>query len=365
VFLALQGTSRELVNFLSEKPKSLNVVVLPDFFMDRIINLEYGAEQFASEVKDIVQRKGGSIDQISQIDQIGGNALNVASALLALGVSVTPIVCTSKLGLEQIRFHLKEFNPDMSHIKTFSKASVTTALEFKSSRERANVMLRDLGSLADFGPADLTEEDYKSIEDADYVCMFNWAGTQKHGTRLAETVFKRAKAKSKCKTYLDTADPIPNQDEIPLLMEKILETDKVDILSVNENEAVVFASLLSKEISKQRKKIEFNELALLSAQILAKYLRARIDLHTTTFSVTVKPEGAVFVPAFRVKSLRATGAGDAWDAGNLLADANGLSDHCRLTLANAVAACYLRDPDGAHPTRQKLAKFMRKAELIS
>jgi sugar/nucleoside kinase (ribokinase family) len=139
----------------------------------------------------------------------------------------------------------------------------------------------------------------------------------------------------------------------------------VDILSVNENEAVTFASLLSSEISKQRKKIEFNELALLSAQVLAKNLKARIDLHTTTFSLTVKVEGAVFVPAFKVKPLRATGAGDAWDAGNLIGDANGLSDECRLTLANAVSACYLSDPEGVHPTRQKLAKFLRKAETLS
>jgi sugar/nucleoside kinase (ribokinase family) len=164
---------------------------------------------------------------------------------------------------------------------------------------------------------------------------------------------------------LDTADPVPNEDEIPKLMEKVLETEHVDILSVNENEAVTFASQLSGEVAKQRRKIEFNKLALMSAQILAQKLKARIDLHTTTFSVTVKPEGAVFVPAFKVKPLRATGAGDAWDAGNLMGDANGLSDECRLTLANAVSACYLSDPEGEHPTRQKLAKFLRKAEALS
>jgi sugar/nucleoside kinase (ribokinase family) len=361
---ALQGCSRELINFLSKKPKSMNIVVTPDFFMDRLIDLDYDPEHFSSEVAEIVERKGGSIDQVSQTDQRGGNAINVASALLALGAKVTPIVCTSKLGLEQIRFHFQEYDVDTSHVKTFSEASVTTALEFKTSSGKANVMLRDLGSLADFGPSDLTEEDYKLIEDADYVCLFNWAGTQKHGTRLVETVFKRAKAKGNCKTFLDTADPLPNEDEIPRLIEKVLETDRVDILSVNENEAVTFASLISNEICKQRKKIEFNELALLSAQILAKHLRARIDLHTTTFSVTVKTEGAVFVPAFKVKPLRATGAGDAWDAGNIVGDANGLSDECRLTLANAVSACYLSDPEGVHPTRQKLAKFLRKAEMI-
>jgi hypothetical protein len=28
-------------------------------------------------------------------------------------------------------------------------------------------------------------------------------------------------------------------------------------------------------------------------------------------------------------------------------------------LANAIAACYLSDPHGTHPTRSKLAKFIR------
>jgi sugar/nucleoside kinase (ribokinase family) len=298
------------------------------------------------------------------MDQRGGNALNVASALLALGAKVTPIVCTSRLGLEQIRFHLKEFDVDTSHVKTFPKASVTTALEFQTSGGKTNVMLRDLGSLANFGPDNLTGEDYTLIEEADYVCLFNWAGTLRHGTSLAEAVFQRAKSKGKCRTYLDTADPLPNEEGIPNLVERVLKSDKVDVLSVNENEAVTYASKLNSEVSRQRKKVEFNELALLSAQVLAKKLHARIDLHTTTFSVSVTAEGAVFVPAFKIKPLRATGAGDAWDAGNILGDAGGLSAECRLTLANAVAACYLSDPEGEHPTRKKLGKFLRKAESL-
>jgi ribokinase len=358
----LRGCTNELLAFLETDYKLPNVVVLPDFFMDRLVELDCDTEQFISQVNTVVLRKGGSIDQIRQTDLRGGNAINVASALLALGAHVTPIVCTSSLGLEQIRFHMSKSNVDLSHVKTFPNASVTTALEFQAEGGRANVMLRDLGSLADFGPGDLTEDDYKLVEEADYVCLFNWAGTQKYGTRLAEVVFKRAKAKGKCKTYLDTADPLPNETDIPKLMDKVLETDQVDILSVNENEAITFASKLSGEIQKQKRKVEFNELALLAAQVLAKQLKARIDLHATTFSATVTQKGATFVPAFKVKALRATGAGDAWDAGNLLGDANGLSDECRLTLANAVSACYLSDPEGAHPTKQKLAKFLRKAE---
>ncbi|MCW4018917.1 MAG: carbohydrate kinase family protein [Candidatus Bathyarchaeota archaeon] len=335
---------------------------MPDFFMDRLINLPCNANQFTTKVSSIVERKGGSVDGISQTDQKGGNAVNVASALLALGVQVTPIICTSKFGLEQILFHLKSFNVDFSHIKTFPKASATTALEFQTKDGKVNVMIRDLGSLADFASTDLTETDYRLIEQADWVCLFNWAGTLKHGTELAQAVFTHAKAKGKCRTYLDTADPVPNKKNIAELMEKVLKTPDVDVLSLNENEAVTYASLLSNEIAEQRGKMEFNKLALLSAQVLSKNLHARIDLHTTTFAVSVTEGRAVFVPAFKVKAVRATGAGDAWDAGNLFGGAYGLSDECRLTLANAVAACYLSDSEGGHPSRQKLTDFLQTAQ---
>jgi len=360
----LSASVDEVLNFLGKPAKKVNVVVMPDYFMDRLINLSFGSQAFCSMVSSIVQRKGGSVDQVAQTDQRGGNAVNVASALLALGANVTPIVCTSTLGLEQIRFHLKHYSVDLSHIKTFPEASMTTALEFATGDGKANVMLRNLGSLAHFGPSDLTEADYDVVEKADYVCMFNWAGTKKHGTALTERVFARAK-KGRCKTYLDTADPLPNKENIPEFMEKVLAGGQVDILSLNENEAVTYASELSSKIEESRDKVEFNELALLSAQVLAKHLNARIDLHTTTFAATVTKERAFFVPAFKIEVLRATGAGDAWDAGNLIGDANGLSHEARLGLANAVSACYLSDLDGVHPSRQKLIHFLKEYKVSS
>ena len=363
-FTDLSANVNELLGFLSKPEKKFNVVVMPDYFMDRLMNLDLDTQAFCSMITDIVQRKGGSVDKILQVDQRGGNSVNVASALLALGVNVTPILCTSKLGLEQIRFFFKQYNVDLSHIKTFSEASMTTALEFASESGKSNVMLRNLGSLASFGPADLAEADYEAVDKADYVCLFNWAGTKEYGTALAERVFARAKRGS-CKTYLDTADPLPNKEGIPELMERVLVGNQVDVLSVNENEAVTYASQLSNKVEESRGKVEFNELALLSAQILAKHLHARIDLHTTTFAATVTKERAFLVPAFKIAALRATGAGDAWDAGNLIGDAGGLSPEARLCLANAVAACYLSSGDGVHPDRQTLIRFLKKHKVAN
>lgn len=357
------GCKDELLSFLKGTPRKLDVVVMPDFFLDRLINLNWDTAGFFSMVKDVADRKGGSIDGIAQTDIRGGNAINTASALAALGTAVTPIACTSKFGLQQINFHLKRYHVDTSHIKLSAKASVTTALEFKAESGKANVMLRDLGALADFGPASLNDDDYEVIEHADYVCVFNWVGTRKFGTELAQTVFRRVKAREKGKTYYDTADPTPKSDKIPELMEKVLKTRQVDILSVNENEAICYAAMLNSEINEQRGKLRFEELAMEAARALARHLSARIDLHTTSFSAAFTKKSEVVVPAFKIQALRATGAGDAWNAGNILGDGNTLSDECRLALANAVAACYLADPEGTHPTRQRLVKFIKKINI--
>ena len=353
--------TQELLNFLKEPHRQLEVVVMPDFFLDRLISINCDSACFFSTVKEVENRKGGSIDGISQTDLSGGNAINTASALGALGVKVTPIICTSTLGLQQITYCLKRFNMDTSHIKLSAKASVTTALEFKAETGKANVMLRDVGSLASFGPSNLSDEDYQAIERADYVCIFNWVGTREFGTELAKTVFHRVKAKGKGKTYYDTADPTPNSREIPKLMAKVLKTQKLDILSVNENEAISYAMLLNKEVIMERERMRSKELAIESARVLAKHLSARIDLHATTYSATFTAKNETVVPAFKIQALRATGAGDAWNAGNILGDNNMLSDTCRLVLANAVAAYYLADPEGKHPTKQKLTKFIENS----
>jgi sugar/nucleoside kinase (ribokinase family) len=358
--MSLPECQRDLQSFLqNQQLKECKVVVLPDFFLDRIINLELNTSDFSILVDEVAKRKGGSIDGISQTDLRGGNAINVGSALASLGSEVTPIVSTSHFGLQQIKYHFKNSSIDTSHVKTGGKASMTTAMEFKNEGKIANVMIRDLGALADFGPANLDEEDYSLIEASDYVCLFDWAGTLKFGTALAQTIFDRIKQKGEGKTYYGTADPNPNSTAISDLMAKVLKTDKVDILSLNENEAITYASILDDGLNEGKARLEFAELAMEAARVLAKWLPARIDLHATAFSATFKGKNEVVVPAFNVKVFRATGAGDAWDAGNILGDHNGLSDESRLMLANTLAACYLSDPDGLHPTKEKLSSFLR------
>jgi sugar/nucleoside kinase (ribokinase family) len=354
------GTLEEVQRFLKRKTEEFSVVVMPDFFLDRLINLKCNIKRFSENLENVGRRKGGCIDGIEQTELRGGNAINTASALAALDVRVVPIACTSILGLQIIKFFLEPWEVDLSHIKTFKRLSMTTAMELESNNEKVNIMLRDTGDLANFGHHHLGDDDFEAVENADYVCVFNWAGTKRYGTELAKTVFRHVKTKGKGKTYYDTADPTPNREKIPELVKNVLRREDLDILSVNENEAVLYASQLSYEIRKLGKKLRLEELAKESARILASHISARVDLHTTSFSATFTKKRESIAPAFQVPVLRATGAGDAWNAGNILGDACKLSDDCRLSLANAVAAYYISSRGGMHPTRKKLMKFCEK-----
>jgi len=361
--MSIVECKKELENLVKQELKECKVTVLPDFFLDRLINLYWNPKQFSRLIEDVAKHKGGSLDRIPQADMQGGNAINVASALANLGAKVTPIVCTSEWGLQLIKYYFRNTSVDTSHVKVLGNASITTALEFKNKDTKTNVMIRDLGALENFGPDNLNEDDYAVIEDADYTCLFNWAGTLLNGTQLAQTVFSRTKKRGKGKTYYDTADPTPNLAAVPDLIKKIFQPNLIDVLSLNENEAIVYARLFDGAFVDKKERLPFEELAMEAARVLAKHLKARIDLHTTAFAATLKGKTEVVAPTFKVKVLRATGAGDAWTAGNIVGDRNCLSDMCRLTLANAVAACYLSDPEGKHPTWEKVGSLLKTSSL--
>ena len=362
--MSLKENVEKLLNLLEDfEPKQFSVVVMPDFFLDRFVSIDLNVADFSKVLAEAVSRKGGAIDGIKQLEFRGGNAANTASALAKLGAKVYAIIITGNIGLTMLRHYLQPLGVDISHVKVHGRTSITTALELKYDDERANVMLRDLGSLEDFGPEDLDDEDFRLLAEADYVCIFNWAGTRKYGTKLAKTVFQHVKKHGRGKTYLDTADPSPNKKAIKELVKEVILSDLVDILSLNENEAVWYGSTLCEKIGEAE---NLEEKARMNARLLAKRSKSRIDLHTTKFASTfLSDKTEVRVPSFKVEVLRATGAGDAWNAGNIFADAHKFSHEIRLTFANAVAAYYISSPNAEHPTIKDIQEFLRmRAEKL-
>ncbi len=347
----------------SVKPWKFKVVVMPDFFLDRFVIYPGDVETFSKSVAEVAERLGGNIHGVKQTELRGGNAANTAAALATLGAKVYPIITTTPLGYNMLKFYLDPLGVDLSYVRTDGENALTTAFELIYHGEHVNLMMGDLGSLPNFGPQSLTEKDFQLLQDADYVCVFNWAATSRWGTELAEKVFYYVKDKGKGKTYLDTGDPTPNKKKIPKLIRRVLTKNLIDALGVNENEAEAYAGHFNPK-TKRAQKPGQHELAKENARTLAKHFSTRVDLHTSLFAGSFTKDDETIVPTFKVSVMRSTGAGDAWNAGNIFGDAHSLPDSCRLTLANAVAAYYVSRPAPEHPTLSKLIEFCSKQQSL-
>ncbi len=338
----------ELSLKLKEAAIEPKVAVMPDFFLDRIVRYGSDLEGFIEDVKRIASQGGGSLGFKKQLLIRGGNAANMASAIAMLGAKVTLILRTSWVGLKLLEIFMPS-NVDLSRVRCDGELSMTVALELTLHGRLCNVMISDPGSLAHYGPEDLSQEDYEAIASSDYVCVFNWTSNKK-GTQLAEEVFRRAKEAGKAKTFMDTADPSQRAEEIPELIKRVFKRDLLDALGVNENEARWYARYLVGESLED---------PLKCAEILHRELGLRVDLHTVDYAATLEGGELYLAPTFNVEPLRVTGAGDAWNAGNIYGWALGLKPKLRLFLANAVAAYYITSPDASHPTRFQVAEFLR------
>src|SRR3989454_2009324 len=312
---------------------------MPDFFLDYVLAFPGKLDQMAGAMIEVAERGGGNLLGWKHLLGRGGNASNVSAQLSRLGVNVVPVIETDDFGRMALAQFLK--NVDLSHVTITGSLSRTLALEAEHTGRRVNIMASDPGSLSSFGPEKLDEEDKELIREADFVCVFNWNQNLK-GTELAETVFRTAKTEGKGVTFFDPGDPTSRASELPELNERVLSKGLVDVLSVNENELTQLASTVTEETGG----FEGDETnPLFQAASVFSMLGSRVDLHTAAFSATFVDGQRERVLSARSAPLKVTGAGDAWNAGDILAQGIGLDHRERLVFANATAAAYMRRPD--------------------
>ena len=323
---------------LAEKP-TFKVVAMPDFYLDYILAYPGKLDEMAKAMVDVAERGGGNILGWKHLVGRGGNASNFSAQLLKLGVKVFPIVETDDFGKLALAHFLK--GADLSRVRSTGTLSRTLAFEAEYSGRHVNIMASDPGSLSSFGPEKLTQEDKELIREADFVCVFNW-NQNSRGTELAEKVFQIAKSEGKGVTFFDPGDPTSRASEISGLNELVLSKGLVDVLSVNENELTQLASAVTEETGKFDGE---EENPLFQAASVFSMLGSRVDLHTPAFSATFIDGQRERVLCAMSTPLKVTGAGDAWNAGDILAQGIGLDHRERLILANATAAAYMRRPD--------------------
>ena len=137
------------------KIKQLKMTVLPDFFLDVIIDPRMSYEQLIQEIQTVYSRGGGNLLGPEARFIPGGNGGNVAKTLAGLGVSTAFICETSKLGKQLIEFFMHPLgvqtfisisgnmassiileNPGVSFDKTSCKDPKLMAFYIKATKDR-------------------------------------------------------------------------------------------------------------------------------------------------------------------------------------------------------------------------------------
>jgi len=337
-----------------EKLKQLSIggsiVVMPDFFVDRVIRLE-SKEKLFDALAEKAKRGGGSVRGIQTTDVKGGNAVNVAYCLAMLGIRVTLFTVADELGTTMIRRAFMQFGDKATLRIASGKSGRTTAFEFPHENTRVNVMVSDVGDNSNFGPERLdSEEDRAILKNADAVMVVNWASNQK-GTELAEFSFRNSPSAFH---FIDPADVETRKQDFSNSLGKL--AGLTDCLSINENECnsladtlglgrLLGASFGADEIKSAAKKI-------------AEKVGISIDLHSKVGAACSNGKESTFVHAIKVDAKTLTGAGDSWDAADIIGYLAGLDSQERLLFANCCASLYVRDPHGEPPMMNKVFELV-------
>lgn len=341
-----------------EKLKQLSIVgsiaVMPDFFIDRIIRLE-SKEKLFDALAEKAKRGGGSVRGVPTADVKGGNAVNVAYCLAKLGVRVTLFTVADEIGAGIIRQVFSQFGDRVTLRISAGKCGLTTAFEFPHEDTRVNVMMSDIGDNASFGPERIdSEADRALLKNADGVMVVNWASNQK-GTELAEHAFRNSPSAFH---FIDPADVETRKKDFCNSLERL--AGMTDCLSMNENECNSLADVLG--LGHVLGSAYGADEVRLAAKKLAEKIGISTDLHTKAGAAWSNGRESVFVHTIRVDAKNLTGAGDSWDAADMVGHLAGLDPQERLLFANCCASLYVRDTQGEPPTMNKVFELVERVQ---
>lgn len=307
----------------------LHVATLPDFFLDHFVAAPPWDE--ATRLMQAVHaRGGGNVPGWPQRMHPGGNATNTALALARLGVRAHLVARTSAFGLGFLRDTVGAQGVDLKHVRADGELAITTAIEYGATR--TNVMLSWPGSVAEMRIEHLDDNHLTLLEGSDAVLVANWTANLL-GTAFVEAVLK-ASSRGSALVYLDTGDPSARLAEVPDLKRRVFGSPDLDVLAINENELRLYSGVADVEEGAARLRAE---------------VAGTLDLHTAARSFSWSKAGRGEAPSLAVAPRRMTGAGDAWNAGNLVGHVLGLAPDERLAVANAVAGLYVSGEDGLPP----------------
>ena len=306
---------------------------LADVFIDRIVKVP-DLDKLVTDAKAKSTVGGGSIRGIKQTEIVGGNATNIAYALVKFGSETELFAIGDEFTRRLLDLRFQEFdNIKINMLK--GKPGFTIALETDHNND-SNIMISDVGGIEKFNGIDITTNYLKIIEESDIVIISNWASNL-DGNQLVNEIFSAAKDSIK---LLDFADLSTSTSRLQGLMDNMKNNKIIDVISLNENECQILGKFLDlKDISVE---YTINEIKTMAVDI-SSILGTIIDIHTPIGSCSASNGDVEFVESFPVKPMILTGAGDVWNAINILGLKKELSTINRLNLANAAAASYISE----------------------
>jgi len=341
-----------------EKLKQLNIVgsivVMPDFFVDRIIRLE-SKEKLFEALGEKAKRGGGSVRGIPMTDAKGGNAVNIAYCLAKLGVKVALFCVADQIGAAMIVRAFAQFGEKATLRIANGKSGLTTAFEFPHEDTRVNVMVSDIGDNAHFGPEKLgSEGDRAILKNADGVMIVNWASNL-NGTELAEFAFKNSPSAFH---FIDPADVETRKQDFRDSLDKLAKM--TDCLSINENECNSLGDTLGlgRLLGPSYGADELRD----AVKKISEKVSVSTDLHSKIGAAWSNGKESAFAHAIQVDARTLTGAGDSWDAADIVGYLAGLDPRERLLFANCCASLYVRDPQGEPPAMSKAFELVERVQ---
>ena len=306
---------------------------LADVFIDRIVKVP-DLDKLVKDAKAKSAVGGGSIRGIKQTEIVGGNATNIAYALVKFGSETELFAIGDEFTRRLLDLRFQEFdNIKINMLK--GKPGFTIALETDHNND-SNIMISDVGGIEKFNGIDITTNYLKIIEESDIVIISNWASNL-DGNQLVNEIFSAAKGSIR---LLDFADLSTSTSRLQGLMDNMKNNKIIDVISLNENECQILGKFL--DLKKISVEYTINEIKTMAADI-SSILGTIIDIHTPIGSCSASNGDVEFVESFPVKPMILTGAGDVWNAINILGLKKELSTINRLNLANAAAASYISE----------------------
>ncbi|MHA2095463.1 MAG: PfkB family carbohydrate kinase [Candidatus Hodarchaeales archaeon] len=331
-----------------KRTSKLTVSVLPDFYIDVVIDPHRSFKDLDKQLQEVYARGGGNIIGTKVKFVPGGNGGNVAKTLAALGVETSFLTQTSEFGLNVLEYFMKPLGINLKASATGNIASSVILELSTGTRDKSNIMLSSAGSVANFSSSSLTTDQWAVLRKSKVIALTNAQNLEMED--LTEGILQNTPKETI--VSLDFSDLTPHQPRIAGFRERLLNhpTRPPNLILGNENEFKLLANLPKGSATEagQTLSIDFPEIFFALHTANQVYLWYRTHLLATQ-------------KCHLINLQHATGAGDAWHAGFLVGWQVGLSYKDTMSFANAVSGYQLSTGEvGSLPD---ILRFMKETPL--